>query len=134
MKVRVKGVPHFGQEGEPYNNTKGKVYFILITHPDEWVRPQDLAGSTGLNVRSLYTLMRKWSGPSWHTLQRKKIAGFYCYHLTVKGEEWFSRWHELMPLRRWRTEINQWKTEGSGNPVGTWYQDEVGHWRFRCNT
>ena len=113
MKVRLFGVPHFGREDEPYNNTKGKVYFVLITHPGQWVRPLDLASSTGLNVRSLYTLMRKWSGPSWHTLQRRKIAGFYCYHLTVKGKEWFARWYEIMPITRWKCEIREWQLKNS---------------------
>ena len=135
MKVRLFGVPHFGREDEPYNNTKGKVYFVLITHPGQWVRPLDLASSTGLNVRSLYTLMRKWTGPTWHTLQRRKIAGFYCYQITVKGKEWFARWYEIMPINRWKREIREWQTlQEAETAAGTWYRDAAGQMKFKSNT
>ena len=30
MKVKLFGIPHFGREDEPYNNTKGKVYFVSL--------------------------------------------------------------------------------------------------------
>ena len=43
MKVRLFGIPHFGREDKPYNNTKGKIYFILVTHPDRWGRPLSIA-------------------------------------------------------------------------------------------
>jgi hypothetical protein len=32
MKTRLIGVPHFGREDEPYNDTKGKVYSVLKEH------------------------------------------------------------------------------------------------------
>jgi DNA-binding PadR family transcriptional regulator len=83
--------------------------------------------------------MRKWTGPSWHTLQRRKMAGFYCYQLTVKGKEWFARWYEIMPINRWKREIREWQSEqGKLNEAeavaGTWYRDESGEMRFKSNT
>ena len=109
MKVKLAFVPYFGKDGDIFNNVKGKVYLMLYAHPHEWVRAQDLAAATGLNKRSLFTLMRKWSGPTWYTLHRKKIRGFYRYQLSKKGITWFNRWHELMPLKRWQEEIQEWQ-------------------------
>jgi hypothetical protein len=136
MKVRLIGVPHFGREGELYNNVKGKVYFVLATHPGEWVTAVSLADATGLDLRSLFTLLRKWSGPTWHTLQRRKIKGFYHYQLSPKGQAYFARWYEAMPINRWKREITQAqqrKLKGEEAPDGTWYQDEGGHWRFKSD-
>lgn len=115
MRVKLAFIPYFGKEGEQFNNTKGKTYLVLYTHPREWVRPMDLAASTGLNKRSLFVLMAKWAGPTWHTLERKKIAGFYCYRLTDKGITWFNRWHELMPIKRWQLEIERYQNGGKQN-------------------
>jgi hypothetical protein len=53
--------------------------------------------------------MAKWSGPTWHTPQRRKIAGFYRYQLTAKEISWFNRWHELVPLEKWQQKIEQWQ-------------------------
>ena len=142
MRVKLAFVPYFAPGNERYNgynSTKGKVYLMLYAHPHEWVRAQDLAAATGLNKRSLFTLMRKWAGPTWHTLERQKIRGFYRYKLTKKGLSWFLRWHELMPLEKWQQEIDQWqsdqrKTKEAEALGGIWYQDEAGHWRFKSNT
>jgi len=72
MRVKLAFIPYFAREGEQFNNVKGKVYLVLYTHPREWVRSMDLAAATGLNKRSLYVLMAKWAGPTWHTLERKR--------------------------------------------------------------
>ena len=107
MRVKLAFIPYFGKDGEKFNNTKGKVYLVLYTHPHEWVRPMDLAAATGLNKRSLFVLMAKWAGPTWHTLRREKRQGFFSYMLTDKGRSWFARWHELMPIARWQHEIQE---------------------------
>lgn len=109
MRVKLLFVPYFGKDGEVFNCVKGKVYLWLYSHPREWVRAQDLADATGLNKKSLFVLMRKWSGPTWHTLRREKRQGFYRYQLTKKGVTWLNRWHELMPLQRWQQEIQEWQ-------------------------
>ena len=112
MRVKLAFVPYFAPGSERYNgynSTKGKVYLMLYAHPHEWVRAQDLASATGLNKRSLFTLMAKWAGPTWHTLRREKRKGFYRYQLTKKGISWFNRWHELMPLDKWQQEIQEWQ-------------------------
>jgi hypothetical protein len=109
MRVKLAFVPYFGKDGEKYNNIKGKTYLMLYLHPREWIRPQDLAAATGLNKRSLFVLMAKWAGPTWHTLRREKIRGFYRYQLSKKGISWFNRWHELMPLEKWQHEIEEYQ-------------------------
>ena len=71
MKVRLFGIPHFGQEDKPYNNPKGKIYFILVTHPDRWGRPlstaERLAG-TGLELDGIRDYGRETNGLFDHPL------------------------------------------------------------------
>jgi len=65
MKVTSIDVPHLGQEDKPYNNPKGKMYFILVTHPDRWGRPlstaERLAG-TGLELDRIRDYGRETNG------------------------------------------------------------------------
>ena len=65
MKVRLIGIPHFGQEDKPYNNPKGKMYFILVTHPDRWGRPLSTAeclAGTGLELDGIRDYGRETNG------------------------------------------------------------------------
>ena len=71
MKVRLFGIPHLGQEDKPYNNPKGKMYFILVTYPDRWGRPlstaERLAG-TGLELDRIRDYGRETNGLFDHPL------------------------------------------------------------------
>jgi hypothetical protein len=71
MKVTSIDVPHLGQEDKPYNNPKGKMYFILVTHPDRWGRPlstaERLAG-TGLELDRIRDYGRETNGLFDHPL------------------------------------------------------------------
>ena len=72
-----------------------------------------------------------------NTLQSQKIGKIETNN-DNKGKEWFSRWHELMPIRRWQTEIQEWqsqqlKPKPSQVPSGKWYRDESGRWVFKNN-
>ena len=71
MKVTSIDVPHFGQEDKPYNNPKGKMYFILLTHPDRWGRPLSTAerlALTGLELDGIRDYGRETNGLFDHPL------------------------------------------------------------------
>ena len=71
MKVTSIDVPHLGQEDKPYNNPKGKMYFILVNHRDRWGRPlstaERLAG-TGLELGGIRDYGRETNGLFDHPL------------------------------------------------------------------
>ena len=71
MKVTSIGVPYLGQEDKPYNNPKGKMYFILVTHPDRWGRPLSTAerlALTGLELDGIRDYGRETNGLFDHPL------------------------------------------------------------------
>ena len=71
MKATSIDVPHLGQEDKPYNNPKGKMYFILVTHPDRWGRPLSTAerlALTGLELDGIRDYGRETNGLFDHPL------------------------------------------------------------------
>jgi len=97
----------FGRNGDRYNAVKGKCLLCLITNQDKWITAIELADATGLNRLSLFVLLKRWSAPDWHIVQRRMSNGFYRYAISKKGFNYFNRWHELMPIKRWQEEIEQ---------------------------
>ena len=94
-----------------YNRTKAITFWWLIDHRGIWFRAAEIADNTGLNLNSLLVLLPRWAGPGWHKLKRCKIRGYWCYTITPKGYYWFQRWHGMMPLKKWKAEIDQGKVD-----------------------
>ena len=109
-----------------YNATKTKTYWLLIDnshyrgHRDRWFRAREISDAMDLNLQSLLVLLKKWSGPGWHRIKRRQVAGYYVYQIANSGYQWFERWRFMMPLREWTAEIAEWrnKQEENGNRQG----------------
>ena len=95
-----------------YNSVKGKVYWLLIqeSRNDNWLRASEISNILGLNLSSLLVLLLKWSAPDWQRVKRRKKNGFWEYTIAYKGEKWFETWSWLMPLNKWRREIEEWQS------------------------
>ena len=97
----------FGRNGDRYNAVKGKCLLTLVTNQEKWLTAIELADATGLNRASLFVLLKRWSRPDWHLVQRQMSNGFYRYHVSKRGVNYFFRWRELMPIKVWQFEIEQ---------------------------
>ena len=114
ISTRLLPVPKYRADSK-FNRSKGIVLMTLFSNPG-WYRAVVVSNATGLPLGSLLVLMAKWSGNGylgkhWRLLKRRMKAGYFEYCLSDYGRWYFTEYHEIMPLRQWHRQIEEWQSQ-----------------------